>query len=206
MTPRLVLATANAAKAGELRTLLDSLGYEIRTARDYPDLRLPPEGDQSYADNARAKARAAVAATRAVALGDDSGLEVEALGGRPGVASARYGGPGLTDGERVERLLADVAGAPSRAARFRCVLALAAPWGEEAVVEGIVEGVLADRPRGAGGFGYDPIFVVPALGRTLAELSPADKHRLSHRGRAVAAARPILERWRGRAAAGGGGS
>lgn len=206
MTPRLVLATANAAKAGEFRTLLDGVGYEIQTVRDYPDLRLPPEGDQSYADNARAKAQAAVAATRAVALGDDSGLEVEALGGRPGVASARYGGLGLTDGERVERLLAEVAGAPSRAARFRCVLALAAPWGEEAVVEGVVEGVLAERPRGAGGFGYDPIFVVPALGRTLAELSPADKHRLSHRGRAVAAARPVLERWRGRAAAGGGGS
>lgn len=203
MTPRLVLATANAAKAGELRTLLDSLGYEIRTARDYPDLRLPPEGDQSYADNARAKARAAVAVARAVALGDDSGLEVEALGGRPGMASARYGGSGLTDAERVERLLAEVAGAPSRAALFRCVLALAAPWGEEAVVEGTVEGVLAERPRGAGGFGYDPIFVVPALGRTLAELSPADKHRLSHRGHAVAAARPILTRWRTRAAVGG---
>lgn len=201
MTPRLVLATANVAKAGEFRTLLDDLGYEIQTARDYPGLRLPAEGDRSYADNARAKARAAVAATRAVALGDDSGLEVDALGGRPGVASARYGGPGLTDAERVARLLGEVAGAPSRAARFRCVLALAAPWGEEAVVEGVVEGVLAERPRGAGGFGYDPIFVVPELGRTFAELPPADKHRLSHRARAVAAARPILERWRGRAAA-----
>lgn len=200
MTPRLVLATANPAKVSEFRALLGDLGYEIRSVRDYPGLTLPPEGDASYAENARAKARATATATGATALADDSGLEVDALGGRPGVASARYGGPGLTDAQRVAGLLAEVAGAATRTARFRCVLALVAPWGEEATVEGVVEGVLADRPRGGGGFGYDPVFLVPALGRTFAELDPAEKHRQSHRGRAVAAARPVLERWARRGA------
>ncbi len=192
---RLVLATANPGKAAEFRALLDGLGYEVRSLQDYPGLALPPEGETSYAENARAKARATMRATGAIALGDDSGLEVDALGGRPGLASARYGGPGLSDASRVSRLLAELRGAASRTARFRCVVALAAPWGDEAVVEGVVEGVLAETPRGAGGFGYDPIFVVPALGRTFAELPAAEKHRLSHRARAVAEARPILRRW-----------
>lgn len=195
MRPRLVLATANAAKAGEFRALLDGLGYEIQTLQDHPGLALPPEGETSYAENARAKARVTMSATGAIALGDDSGLEVEALGGRPGLASARYGGPRLSDAERVSRLLAELRGAASRAARFRCVLALAAPSGEEAVVEGVVEGVLAEAPRGAGGFGYDPIFVLPPLGRTFAELTAEEKHRWSHRGRAVEQAQPILRRW-----------
>ena len=196
MTPRLLLATANAGKARELSPLLDGLGYTISSLRDLGGVRLPPEGETSYRENALGKARAAAgAAPAAVALGDDSGLEVDALGGRPGVASARYGGPGLSDAERVTRLLAELGTVQARGARFRCVVALVAPWGEEAVVEGVVEGVLTDRPRGTQGFGYDPIFLVPALGRTFGELSDAEKDRLSHRARAVAAARPILARW-----------
>jgi XTP/dITP diphosphohydrolase len=199
VTPRLLLATANAGKVRELTLLLDGLGCTITSLGDHAGVALPPEGETSYRENALEKARAAaVAAPAAVALGDDSGLEVDALGGRPGVASARYGGPGLTDAQRVTRLLAEIGGAPSRAARFRCVLALRAPWGEEAVVEGIVEGVLIDEPRGTHGFGYDPIFLVPALGRTFGELWDAEKDRLSHRAQAVAAARPILARWAAR--------
>lgn len=198
MTPRLVLATANLAKASEFRALLDGLEYEIATIRDYPGLTLPPEGETSYAENARAKARVTAADTGAVALGDDSGLEVDALGGRPGVGSARYGGPGLTDAGRVTQLLREVAGASSRGARFRCVLALVTPWGEEGLVEGLVEGLLTEGPRGAEGFGYDPVFLLPELGRTFAELTPAEKHRLSHRSLAVGRARPILLRWRQR--------
>jgi XTP/dITP diphosphohydrolase len=160
---------------------------------------LPPVGATSYRENALGKARAAAAAVpAAVAVGDDSGLEVDLLGGRPGVASARYGGPGLTDAERTMRLLAELGATPARAARFRCVLALVAPWGEEAVAEGVVEGVLTDRPRGSRGFGYDPIFLVPALGQTFGELPDAEKDRLSHRARAAAAARPILARWAAR--------
>lgn len=203
MTPRLALATTNLAKAHEFQALLGNLAYEILTVADIPGLALPPEGETSYAENAREKARATAAATGAVALGDDSGLEVAALGGRPGVASARYGGAGLTDLERVAHLLAEVAGATDRRARFRCVLALVAPWGEEATVEGVVEGQLTEAPRGAGGFGYDPIFLVPELGRTMAELASDEKHQVSHRGRAAAAAQPILARWLPRAARAG---
>jgi XTP/dITP diphosphohydrolase len=198
VTPRLILATANAGKVRELTPLLGGLGYVVFSLRDLDGVVLPPEGETSYRENALAKARAVPAAAATVMLGDDSGLEVDALGGRPGIASARYGGPGLTDAERVTRLLAEVRPAPARGARFRCVLALVAPWGEEAVVEGVVEGVLTDRPRGTGGFGYDPIFLVPALGRTFGELPDADKDRLSHRARAAEAARPILARWAAR--------
>jgi XTP/dITP diphosphohydrolase len=196
VTPRLVLATANAGKVTELATLLDGLGFAIVSLRDLPGVTLLPEGETSYRDNALEKARtAARAAPGTVTVGDDSGLEVDALDGHPGVASARYGGPGLTDAERVTRLLAAIRLAPARGARFRCLLALVAPWGEEAVIEGVVEGILVDQPRGTGGFGYDPIFLVPALGRTFGELPAADKDRLSHRARAAAAARPVLARW-----------
>jgi XTP/dITP diphosphohydrolase len=195
VTPRLVLATQNAAKGREMAELLDGLGFEVRSLTDYPPLTLPAEGEVSYAENALGKARAVLRATGAVAVADDSGIEVDALGGLPGVASARYGGPGLTDPERVTRLLREVGGALVRTARFRCLLALAAPWGAEAVTEGVVEGVLTDAPRGAGGFGYDPVFFVPALGRTFGEVPAAEKHRLSHRARAIAAARPILLEW-----------
>ena len=199
MTPRLVLATANAGKVRELGPLLDGLGYTITSLRDHGDVHLPPEGETSYRDNALEKARATAAAVpQTVALGDDSGLEVDALGGRPGVASARYGGPGLSDAERLTRLLAELGTTPMRGACFRCVLALVAPWGEEAVVEGVVEGILTDRPRGTQGFGYDPIFLVPALRRTFGELPDAEKDRLSHRARAVTAARPILGCWAAR--------
>ena len=196
--PLLVLATANPGKAHELSGLLAGLGYRIETLAAHPGLALPPEGHVSYAENALAKARAVARGTGAVAVGDDSGLEVDGLGARPGVASARYGGPGLTDAERVTRLLAEVGPAVDRTARFRCALAVVAPWGEEAILEGVAEGVLIDAPRGAGGFGYDPIFLVPALGRTFGELSAAEKDRLSHRARAAALARPILARWAAR--------
>ncbi|HEV8308462.1 MAG TPA: RdgB/HAM1 family non-canonical purine NTP pyrophosphatase [Methylomirabilota bacterium] len=199
MTPWLVLATANPGKRAEFQLLLAGLGYGIRDLADYPGITLPPEGGVSYAENALAKARATAAVTGAVTLGDDSGLEVDALGGRPGVASARYGGPGVSDAARVARLLAEMVGAGARGARFRCVLALVGPWGAEETVEGVVEGLLAETPRGHGGFGYDPIFLVPGLGRTLAELTPAEKARMSHRGQAAARVRPILTEWLPRA-------
>jgi len=199
VTPRLLLATANAGKVRELIPLLDGLGYTLTSLRDHPAVRLPLEGETSYRENALEKARAAARAVpAAVTLGDDSGLEVDAFDGRPGVASARYGGPGLSDAQRTERLLAELGSTAIRGARFRCVLALVAPWGEEAVVEGIVEGVLTDAPRGTHGFGYDPIFLIPALTRTFGELSGSEKDRLSHRARAVLAARPILARWAAR--------
>lgn len=192
--PRLVLATLNAAKGREMAALLGDVPFEVRTLTEFPMARLPEEGETSYRDNALLKARAAVRLTGSLALADDSGLEVDALGGAPGVLSARFGGPGLDDAARCRRLLEALGGLPTgrRTARFRCVIALADPRGREHVVEGVAEGVIAGAPRGAGGFGYDPVFVYPPLGRTFAELSAAEKNEISHRSIALRAARRIL--------------
>jgi XTP/dITP diphosphohydrolase len=178
--------------------LLAGIPYRVLTLADFPGMALPPEGAESYADNARAKARTVVAATGVLALGDDSGLEVDVLGGGPGVVSARYGGEGLTDAQRYAKLLEALAGVPPllRTARFRSVVALVAPDGREAVVEGEVEGVLLDQPQGTGGFGYDPIFYYPPLDSTFAQLPDAEKNTVSHRARAMARARAILLDWR----------
>jgi XTP/dITP diphosphohydrolase len=193
----LVLATANRAKAREMAALLAGLPLRVLDLGDYPGLALPPEGIASYADNALRKARAVAAATGHLALADDSGIEVDALGGAPGVLSARYGGEELDDAGRTRAMLRALEGvpAPRRAARYRCVIALCAPDGREATVEGAVEGTLLEAPRGRGGFGYDPIFYYPPLGATFAEVPAEAKHAVSHRGRAMARARPILETW-----------
>ncbi|HSC26270.1 MAG TPA: non-canonical purine NTP pyrophosphatase, partial [Vicinamibacterales bacterium] len=157
----------------------------------------PPEGGTSYSENALGKARAVTAATGLFALADDSGIEVDAFDGRPGVLSARYGGEGLTDPERNRLMLREMEGVPAgrRTARYRAVIALTAPDGREATVEGTVEGVLLEAPRGAGGFGYDPLFYYPPLGATFAEIPAAAKHAVSHRGHAMARARELLRRW-----------
>jgi XTP/dITP diphosphohydrolase len=195
--PLLVLATANRAKGRELADLLADLPYRIRDLSAYPGVVLPPEGEASYAQNALGKARAVTAATGEIALADDSGIEVDAFGGRPGVLSARYGGEGLTDPDRNALMLRELANVPParRTARYRAVIAVTAPDGREATVEGTVEGVLLDAPRGAGGFGYDPLFYYPPLGATFAEIAPEAKHAVSHRGRAMALARELLQRW-----------
>ncbi len=161
---------------------------------DIPGARLPDETGSTYADNALVKARAAAELTGSLAFGDDSGLEVDALDGAPGLFTARFGGAGLDDRGRWELLLTRLRGVPpaQRTARFRCVIALAGAGRPESVVEGVAEGVIADAPRGARGFGYDPVFFYPPLGRTFAELSDAEKARVSHRGLALAAARRLL--------------
>jgi XTP/dITP diphosphohydrolase len=193
----LVLATGNRAKGRELAALLADLSYRIQDLSAFPGVVLPPEGETSYAANALGKARAATRATGELALADDSGIEVDAFGGRPGVLSARYGGEGLTDPERNALMLRELTGVPParRTARYLAVIAVTAPDGREATVEGTVEGVLLEAPRGAGGFGYDPIFYYPPLGATFAELSAEAKHAVSHRGRAMALAREVLQRW-----------
>ncbi|HEX7786663.1 MAG TPA: non-canonical purine NTP pyrophosphatase [Methylomirabilota bacterium] len=195
--PLLVLATANRAKGRELAQLLADLPYRIRDLSLYPDVVLPPEGEISYTDNALGKARAVTAALGAMALADDSGIEVDAFGGGPGVLSARYGGEGLGDPDRNALMLRELAGVPPerRTARYRAVIAVTAPDGREATVEGLVEGVLLEAPRGVGGFGYDPLFYYPPLGATFAEITPEAKHAVSHRGRAMALARELLRRW-----------
>ena len=190
----LVLATLNPAKGRELVALLGAVPFEIRLLADVPGARLPEETGATYAENALAKARTAAELTGALALGDDSGLEVDALDGAPGLYTARFGGPGLDDQGRRELLLERLRGVPParRTARFRCVIALAGPARAEKVVEGVAEGVIAEAPRGSGGFGYDPVFFYPPLGRTFAELSDEEKARVSHRGLALAAARRLL--------------
>jgi XTP/dITP diphosphohydrolase len=184
----------NRAKALELRESLGEVGHEIRLLAEWAGAALPEETEETYAGNALLKARAAVRLTGCLALGDDSGLEVDALDGAPGLRSARYGGPGLDDAARTRLLLDALRGVPPgrRTARFRCVMALLAPGGGARFVEGLVEGVIAEAPRGRGGFGYDPVFFYPPLGRTLAELSAEEKAGVSHRSRAVAAARRLL--------------
>jgi XTP/dITP diphosphohydrolase len=192
--PRLVVATLNRAKGRELMALLGDVPYEVVLLADVPGAALPEETGPTYRDNALVKARAAGRATGALALGDDSGLEVDALDGAPGLHSARFGGPGLDDAGRIALLLERLRGVPParRTARFRCVIALVDPEGNERVVEGTVDGVVAEAPRGAGGFGYDPVFIYPPLGLTFGELPSEAKQRVDHRGAAVRAVRPLL--------------
>jgi len=190
-----VLATANRAKAREMAALLAGIPFRIVNLSDFPGVTLPPEGETSYAENALGKGRAVASATGELALADDSGIEVDALGGGPGVLSARYGGPGLTDPERCEVMLREMASVPRerRTARFRCLIAVVCPRrGRETTVEGVVEGVLLEAPRGTGGFGYDPLFFYPPLGRGFAELSAEEKNRVSHRAQACQRARDWL--------------
>ena len=194
---RLVLATSNRAKGRELAALLTGLPYLVEDLAVYPQIVLPPEGEVSYEENALGKARAVTQAIGALALGDDSGIEVDAFAGKPGVLSARYGGEGLSDAERNALMLRELAGVPParRTARYRAVIAVTGPDGREGSVEGTVEGLILDSPRGAGGFGYDPIFYYPPFGASFGEVSLTAKHAVSHRGRAMALARALLRRW-----------
>lgn len=184
---KLVLATRNAGKVAEFRRLLAGASFVIETLDEHPDAPEVEETAATYAENAAAKAIAVAAACGLPSLGDDSGLEVDALGGRPGVRSARYSGGGAA--ENVRLLLRELDGVPEakRTARFRCALALAWPDGRVLAAEGTCEGRIATRASGAGGFGYDPIFVDPASGLTLAEVASARKDEISHRARACAA-------------------
>lgn len=182
----IVLASANPKKAAEIVEILgDHLELVPRPA-EVPDV---VEDADTFVGNARLKAVALVAATGLAAVADDSGLEVDALGGAPGVRSARYAGDGATDRDNVEKLLAALADRPDpadRTARFQAVVVLRRPDGTELVAGGTVEGHIADAPRGSGGFGYDPVFVpADGDGRTFGEMSQDDKHAISHRGRAL---------------------
>jgi XTP/dITP diphosphohydrolase len=193
----LVVATKNPGKLRELRALLGDLPLELRSADDIPDV---DETGTTFAENAELKVRAAVAWSGAWALADDSGLEVDALDGRPGVYSNRFAGENTTEQQRNHRLLELLADVPRerRTARYRAAVALAAPDGRIWITEGTCEGVIVDEPRGENGFGYDPHFYLPEWGKTMAELDPDTKNRISHRARALAAARTMLERLCGR--------
>lgn len=201
---KLVVATSNKGKAREIEVILGSLVEEVVTLADYPEIVMPPETAPDFRGNALAKARFVAGATGLPALADDSGLEVDALGGRPGVYSARYAGPGATDADNWRKLLSELEGvpAPERTARFRCAVAYVEPGGVEVVFEGKLEGEIGTEARGEGGFGYDPVFLLPERGLTTAELSSEEKHAVSHRAAAARAALPVLERRLGEASTG----
>jgi XTP/dITP diphosphohydrolase len=194
--PTLVLATRNAHKVKEMRDLLSGLPMNLVGADAFPGVPEPEETGETFAENARIKASAVAKATKHYALADDSGICIDALGGRPGVHSARWAGPGSGAAEWIAKTLAELEGVPDerRTARYVCILALAAPDGRiVAESEGMFEGRIAHAPRGSGGFGYDPLFLVnDGTGRTAAELTPEEKHTLSHRGNAARALLPSL--------------
>jgi XTP/dITP diphosphohydrolase len=187
---RLLIATNNAHKVRELRRLLDGAPYDVVTPADLGIALDVVEDGETFQANASLKAHAFAKASGLPSLADDSGIEVDALEGRPGVRSARYGGPGLSDDDRLHHLLDEMGSVPDgiRTARYRVVLVLAHPTGSERSVDGVCEGRIAHAPVGADGFGYDPIFLPrdeTASGRTMAELTPIEKDAISHRGRAV---------------------
>ena len=197
--PVLLLASANQGKLRELRTILAGLPVEL-VGLTQAGLGDPPEVEETgdtFLENARIKARAYAAWSGRAAVADDSGLEVDALGGAPGVRSARYAGPGAGDQANLDKLLAALAGVPPerRTARFRCAAVLVDPEGGEWHAEAAWEGRVLDAPRGTGGFGYDPVFLPDGWDRTSAEVDQATKDAASHRGKAFRALRPAIEQW-----------
>jgi XTP/dITP diphosphohydrolase len=182
----IVLATRNPDKGRELGALLGGIGIRIRTLKDFPTAPEVEEDGTTCEANAIKKAREIARATRVPALADDTGLEVDALEGRPGVYAARYAGEHATYEDNCRKLLLELAGVPSvnRKARFLTVAAIAFPSGDVHVTQGILEGVITEQPIGERGFGYDPVFFVPESNKTLAQLTIEEKNRISHRAKA----------------------
>ena len=220
---RIFLATRNQGKLREIRSIFSGVDVELVAPDEVTSYPEPAEDGETFLENALAKARAAFDATGMSALADDSGIEVEALDGRPGVHSARYGGEGLSDGDRSLRLLGELAGVPEerRAARFHCTMVLyprpgevgdrppagghqptgheplavkRPPAGEYLATEGYLHGRIAARPAGSNGFGYDPVFLLPNRGLTVAQLVPEEKNEISHRYRALVEMKWLLVR------------
>lgn len=195
MSIQLVLATGNMKKLNELQEIIRDLDINILTLHDFPDLPPIDEDGATFEANAIKKAVETARATGYFALADDSGLEVDALNGRPGVYSARFAGEPSDDARNNAKLLALLGGVPEeqRTARFRCVIAVAAPDGRFKTAEGTCEGRIAFKPAGSGGFGYDPLFVPNGYEQTFAELPATIKNQISHRGQALHRIRPVLE-------------
>ena len=182
----LVLATRNQGKTKELQTLLEPTGITVKNLDDFGPLPEVEEDGATFDENAYKKSSFYARILGLPAMADDSGLTVEALHGAPGVLSARYAGKNATDKDRCDKLLAELKGKPNRQAAFECVISIAVPTGAALTYEGRCQGVIAEAPAGDNGFGYDPVFYYPPLGKTFAELDAADKNRVSHRGQALA--------------------
>lgn len=186
MVKTIVLATRNQGKVREFRELLKGFPVEIKSLADFGPLPEPVEDGRTFDDNAYKKASFTAKALGLPAIADDSGLEVEALDGAPGVYSARYAGEQASDADNIAKLLKELQGKTNRKAAFACVLSIAVPSGPALTYEGRCEGEITEEPRGSSGFGYDPVFFYPPLGKTFAEISLAEKNKVSHRGRALA--------------------
>jgi XTP/dITP diphosphohydrolase len=194
----IVLATHNPHKVKEITAIFTDTPIRILTLDDFPGAPEVLEDGKTLEENAQKKAYEIAVYTKHIALADDSGLEVDFLDGAPGVISARFAGPACSFAENNKKLLGLMKGVPTehRKARFRCVMTLAVPKGATQTVEGVLQGYITDRCRGEEGFGYDPVFLVPNQGKTLAELGPTLKNGLSHRYKALQAMKPILLRLR----------
>lgn len=194
--PKLLLATNNHAKVREYRHLLQNLPFKMVTLADEGITTVVSERGKSLEENARLKATVLAAESQLLSLADDSGVEVDALGGEPGPLSARYAGEGASDRDRVNYLLARLNGVPweKRSARFRCVIAVATPDGKVEFSSGECRGFITFEPRGEHGFGYDPVFYLPELDKTMAELPLEIKSQVSHRGQAARKIYPALKR------------
>ena len=195
--PTLLIATTNQNKLREFAAIFTGLPFELRTLHDVGITDDVEETGATFAENARLKAEYYAQRSGLPALADDSGLEVHALGGEPGIRSARYAGPGASDADRIALVLKKLEGVPfhARLARFVCSIAIAAPGGPTEDVLGTLPGVIETAPRGEHGFGYDPIFYLLDENATLAELPPERKNQISHRANAARAAREVLEQW-----------
>lgn len=192
----IVLATRNQNKIKEIKALLGNGDFEISSLLDFPDIPQIGERGATFSDNAITKAREVAKRTGIISMADDSGLEVYALDGKPGVRSARFSGEKVNYDSNNQKLLKLMSNLPreKRGACFRCVIAIAWPDGRIQTVEGRCEGEIAFEPRGTNGFGYDPVFIDPASGKTFAELTPQEKNRISHRAKALSKAQKVLRR------------
>ena len=193
--PKLLLATSNPGKIREYRFLLDGLGYQITTLAEKGIVKAVVESGSSYEQNARLKALTYAKLSQLTALADDSGLEVDALNGEPGIKSARFAGESATDADKVNLLLAKLKDVPweKRTACFKCVIAIASPGGHVKFCYGECHGMIAGEATGGSGFGYDPIFFCPEMGKTMAELPFEIKNQISHRAKASQTARQVLQ-------------
>jgi len=193
---KLVLATRNPHKVREIKDLFGNGNFEIFSLRDFSDIPEIKEDGKTLRENAIIKAREAAKKTACLSMADDSGLEVDALDGKPGVRSARFAGENVDYNSNNEKLLQLMSHLPreKRGACFRCVIAIAQPGGDVEVVEGRCEGEIALQPRGTNGFGYDPVFLDPASGKTFAEFTLLEKNKISHRSRALSKAKEVLKK------------